>query len=508
MAEKYLIGIDSGTQSTRVIIFNSKGKQICAGKASHPALMVEQPGYAVHDYDDLFNGLCQACEDLFEKFDGDPNDIVGIGLSGQRGTTFLIDKNNEQLCRPISWMDLRWRENEANIKPLQEGDDPWPYYLANYSRMTWLKRNQPEIAKRVHKYLSAPGYMGYQLFGDYVDSLANNLGMPIDRENWQLYDDDSVYQQMALRKDQLPRYVKPGQIMGYISPEAAKKTGLPEGCPVIACAGDKQCEVLGSGSIHEGQAYITLGTLSGLDIVGEKYIPDAYKKLKYRTYLAAVPGTYHAEAAISKGFWLVSWFRDNLGEGLEEKAKKLGMDVETYLDSEALKIAAGSEGLITIPDWKSNWDKPAAKGMFIGFDHRHCRAHMFRSLVEGIVMQLKLNTEQMCKDTGKKIKELRVGGGGSKSAVAIQAIADIFGIPVRKSKEAETCSLGCAMSAAVGSGIYANFDEAVEAMEQKSEIFEPIAKNQKMYELLIEKVFTQCYLINEELLKNIAEITG
>lgn len=508
MDKKYVVGIDSGTQSTRVIIFDTRGQKVCMGIAAHPPLIAEKAGYAVHDYDDLWNGLCHACDDLFSKFEGDVHEIAAIGLSGQRGTTFFVGEDNRQLCRPISWMDLRWRENASHLPPSTEAMDPWCDYLRNYSRMNWMKTNSPELAGKIHKYLTAPGYMGYQLFGGYVDTLANNLGMPVDREQWALYEDDEVFEKMGLKRSQLARFVEPGQVMGHVTAEAAALTGFPEGCPVVACAGDKQCEVLGSGSISDGQAYITLGTLSGLDIVGEKYIPDAYKKLKHRTYLASVPGTWHAEAAISKGFWLVSWFRDNLAEGLDAKAEKLGMTIEAYLDREAESIPAGSEGLVTIPDWKSNWDKPAAKGMFIGFDHRHKRAHMFRSLIEGIVMQLKVSTDEMCGIIGKSITELRVGGGGSKSVTAVQTIADVFNIPVKKSVETETCSLGCAICAAVGAGIFPDFQQAVEAMGQQTETYTPIAEHHAVYQKLMDRVFSQCYTINEDLLKEIAKITA
>ncbi len=277
MDKKYVVGIDSGTQSTRVIIFDTRGQKVCMGTAAHPPLIAEKAGYAVHDYDDLWNGLCHACDDLFSKFKGDVHEIAAIGLSGQR-VTFLSERITASFAGPSAGWICGWRENAGHLPPSTEEMDPWCDYLRNYSRMNWMKTNSPVLAGKIHKYLTAPGYMGYQLFGGYVDTLANNLGMPVDREQWALYEDDEVFEKMGLKRSQLARFVEPGQVMGHITAEAAALTGFPEGCPVVACAGDKQCEVLGSGSISDGQAYITLGTLSGLDIVGEKYIPDAYPK--------------------------------------------------------------------------------------------------------------------------------------------------------------------------------------------------------------------------------------
>lgn len=235
-----------------------------------------------------------------------------------------------------------------------------------------------------------------------------------------------------------------------------------------------------------------------------KYIADEYKVTKHRTYTAAVPGFWNAEAVSPRGFWLISWFRDNFAKNLNKDNPK--KTIEQLLDEEAIHISPGAEGLITIPDWKSTWDKPYAKGIFMGFDMRHGRAHMFRSLLEGIMMQLKIGTDDMCHSTNREIKELRVGGGGSKSYVAVQAIADIFNLSVKKSEEPETCSLGAAICAAVGAGCFPDFYAAAKAMGQNHTEFLPSTENHKLYQELMEEIVNPYYKINEQLLKKLQQI--
>lgn len=506
MKDEFMIGIDSGTQSTRAILFDLKGQKVAVGRAKHPGLITDEDGLTVHDYDDVYQGLCDACKDLFRNYTGSPSAIKGIGIASQRATVFFLDKERKQLCRPISWMDRSWRENEKYLTSAEKPQDPWKYFLMNYSRMNWMKRNRPKLFEQVDKYLTTAGYLNYRLTGNLTDTLGNNLGMPVDRENWCLYEDETLFRGMSLERSQIADFIKPGDVVGLISKKAAKETGLPEGCPVVAGAGDKQCEILGSGTLYKGQAYITLGTMTGLNLVDDQYIPDEYQITKHRTYTAAAPGCWNAEASSPRGFWLVSWFRDNFAGDLKNVSGK--ESIEAVLDREASKIPAGAEGLLTVPDWKSTWDKPYAKGAFIGFDMKHNRPHVFRSLLEGIMMQLKISTDEMCQDTGRKITEIRTGGGGSNSRVAVQAIADVFHIPVRKSEEAETCSLGAAICAAAGTGYFDTIFDAAKEMGGNYTEYLPSEKNHEKYTDLIEKVLKPYYQTNEELLKNLAEISS
>jgi sugar (pentulose or hexulose) kinase len=507
MSERYVIGIDSGTQSTRVILYDSRGNQIARGSADHPKLLSPHQGWAEHGALDLWAALRAASADLFAKFKGDVKDIAAIGLSSQGACFLALDKAGEIICNPISWLDERWRMNVPALGQITNDiADPlyklfWPYY----SKANWLKFNNPEVYGRAVKYLGISGYLGYKLTGGFYESISNSMGWPYDIINWKAFDGDAEIESVGMRRDQIAEPVPAGTVIGKITPEAAAATGLPEGCPVAIAARDKQCELLGAGAVKHGQAYITLGTLSGLDIVCGEYKPAP--DFSYITYLSAFHKLYNYESMANRGFLLVSWFRDNLGDGLKAAAKEAGISVEALLDREAEAIPAGSEGLVVLPDWTSSALHPSGKGIYLGFDDRHKRGHMFRSLVEGIIIQIKLGTAKMADYLGLSIDELYIGGGGSKSNFTAQIISDVFNVPVNRTRESENCSLGAAMCGAVGAGLYPGLPAAIEGMGKNYDKFLPNRENHRLYESLSRDVIEKLYPALEGILKDLIELT-
>lgn len=508
MAGKYVLGIDSGTQSTRVSIFDEQGNRIAIGSASHPATTSPHLGWHEHGTNDLWPALCAAANDAFVKFDGDKADIAGIGLSSQRICVNIIDENNDLLYNPISWMDGRWKMNYASMGALPDDiENPmYKHFLAYYSVANWMKFNAPEIYEKAYKYLNVAGFLGAKLTGEYRDSISNNIGWPYDEIKWEGFMPDRYIEVMGLRKDQLADVVWPGSLIGSITAVAAAATGLPEGCPVYASGGDKQCELLGAGIVKHGQAYITLGTLSGVDMVGDNYTPSP--TFSYMTYLACYPRKYNFEASLGKGFWLISWFRENFGQDLKLEAAEKGVAIEAMLDKEAEAIPAGAEGLVALPDWSPGSARPHSKGMFVGFDDRHTRAHVYKALMEGIIMEIKAKSDAMEAGLGMPITELYIGGGGSKSNLCSQTIADVFNVPVHRSHEPENSSLGAAMCAAVGSGLYASFDDAIGGMVKKFDTFLPDPDNHQLYSQLRSEVLDKLYPCLEDVMKRLGELAG
>ncbi|MDR1894184.1 MAG: hypothetical protein LBQ61_05750 [Spirochaetales bacterium] len=508
MSEKYVIGIDSGTQSTRVILYDSKGNRVARGAAEHPKLLAPHQGWAEHGADDLWGALKAASKDMFAHYKGKVEDIAAIGVSSQRAVFTALDKGGNLLCNPISWMDERWRMNIPSLGAV-ENDSPDPFYKLfwpYYSKANWLKFNNPAAYEKAVKFLGATGYLGYKLTGEFAESISNSFGLPYDVINWTAFPGDTEIEAMGMRRDQVAPPVSAGTVIGKVSREAAAATGLPEGVPVVMAAGDKQCELLGAGAVKHGQAYITLGTLSGLDIVFDQYKPAP--DFSYTTYLSAVPKLYNYESMVSKGFWLVSWFRDNLGDSLKAAAADAGLSIEALLDREAETIPAGSEGLVVLPDWSPTALHPAGKGIYLGFDDRHHRGHMFRALVEGIMIQIKLGTSKMTEYLGVPINELYIGGGGSKSNFTAQIIADLFNVPVNRTKESENCSLGVAMCAAAGAGIYPDLQAALSGMGKNYDRFLPNQANHELYKALSEKVIEKLYPSLEGILKDLIELTA
>ena len=184
MNEQYVVGIDSGTQSTRVIIFNSAGEQICEGIAKHPALIAEKQGWAEHGAWDVWSALCEASKQAFARFEGNQADVVGIGLSSQRGTTMAVDATGTPIHRPISWLDTRLA---IGIDPMPEVTDPFYQFLRLYSKPNWMRLHEPEVFQNTYKFLTVSGFLAYRLVGRYVDTISNQAGAwPVDRRKLEI----------------------------------------------------------------------------------------------------------------------------------------------------------------------------------------------------------------------------------------------------------------------------------------------------------------------------------
>lgn len=350
---KYVIGIDGGTQSTKVGIYDLKGNLVCEEKVSLRPLYVPDADTAEHPDDDLWDSLITASRRLMQKFEGGKENIIGIGLGSIRCCRTYLKKDGTLAYPVINWMDKRL------AKPYQ--------------------KDIPEMA-----YLSTTtGYLTVRMTGEFKDTAANYEGVygPFDKKKWDWSDNPADYEPYNITRENLFDLVMPGDILGYVTKEASEATLLPEGCPVIATANDKAAEGLGAGIRDDGSCLVSLGTYIGGMVRGKEYTDTS---VDYWSNLSAIPHEYLYETSVGirRGMWSVSWFKELLGEPMEEKAASLGVSVEELLEEEAKQVAPGSEGLITVGEFLAPNNMPYRKAMFIGFDGRHKRAHLYRSILE------------------------------------------------------------------------------------------------------------------------------
>ncbi len=461
MANEYVVGLDVGTQSTRVIIFDKAGKVVSNGSRQHQPHMIRQPGWAEHPMGDLWNAFTGACRDAIKDFSGELSEIKAFGLSTQRCTRVFVNNEGELIQPIMSWLDIR------TLVPHQPGPD--------YEGM--------------YKMLTNSGYYCYRLTGEYADTYGNLSGIiyPFSQETHDWLKDPEEFKKYNLTADQLPTLKAPGEVLGHLTAQAAFETGLPEGLPVIAAAGDKQVEVLGAGAINEGQAYITCGTYVGFILVGKQYLEDP----SLGCYIAPHPGVFHYEGyGVRRGFWNISWFARNFGAITKNIMENRGISCEAALDLMAEQIPVGCEGLMFAPDFvPPSAEYRYRRGGFFGLDGSHTAAHMYRAVLEGIALSLKMNTDWMLNNIKKDVTEIRIGGGGSKSTVCMQIFADVFGLPVVRTTNPESCALGAAIDAAVGCGMYDSFESAVDGMVHIRDTFEPYPDRHKFYSELQEEVY-------------------
>lgn len=474
MNKKYLMGIDEGSQSAKITIFDIEGNIVCEGKAPLRPYNLPKPGYVEHPDDDWWDAICKASKNCMAKFEGDPKDIVGIGLCTIRCCRAYL-KEDGSLAQPaLSWMDIRLSQ---------------PYTHEN-----------PDV-----KYIVASsGYITYRLTGEKKDTIANyEYGWPVDVDNWKWSDNPEAYKATGMPKEMLFDLVMPGDILGYVTEEAAKATGLPAGVPVVATSNDKAVEGLGTGCMGDSTVCISLGTYTSAMMEGKENLKGtSYAWPKF----SCMPNKYLYDSnGIRRGMWTVSWYRDILGEGYAKLAEEKGMSPEEALGLEAEKVSVGSDGLMTVLNWLANVDARYQKGIMIGFDGRHTRGHIYRSILEAVAMTMKGHVSDMCNEVGTTIEKLIITGGGSNSDLFMQIFADVFNIPVVRNEVNGAAGLGSAICAAVAANVYDSFESAVEHMVRIKDTFTPIAENAEIYSKMIP-VYSEITKYTDPILKKSYEI--
>ena len=511
-----LLAIDNGTQSLKALIFDLEGQLLVKERVLFRPYFSEQPTWAEQDPDVFWQALCRACQGLWRQNHSYRDRIAGMAITTQRGTVINVDETGNPLRPAMLWLDQRKTYGLHPVGGLWGGIfriaglGATVAYLQAESEANWINTYQPEIWQKTHKYLLLSGYLTYKLIGKFVDSVGCQVGyIPFDykRLRWAAWWNWKWKVLSRIDPSLMPELIPPGQILGTISTEAAKETGIPKGLPLVAAAADKACEVIGSGSLESSIGCLSYGTTATINVTHKKYVEPIPL---IPPYPAAVPGYHTVEVQVFRGYWMVNWFKEEFGYLETRQAAELGLAPEELFDKLVDGIPPGSMGLMLQPYWTPGLKTPGpeAKGAIIGFGDVHTRAHLYRSILEGLAYALKEGKERIEKRSRTPITSLRVSGGGSQSRHALQLTADIFGLPTAKPHLYETSGLGAAIDAAVGLELHPDFKTAVKAMTRVGEVFEPDQGNQRLYEALYHDVYKKMYKRLKPLYKRIREITG
>ncbi len=515
MARDLLLAIDHGTQSVRALLFDLQGTLLARSRIPIEPYVASQPGWAEQDPQVYWQAVCAACQQLWQLPAVDKNAIAGVALTTQRGTVVNVDAQGHPLRPAIVWLDQR---RTFGLKPVGglwglafalTGMTETVAYLQAEAECNWIRTYQPEIWQQTHKYLFLSGYLTYRLTGRYVDSVGCQVGyVPFDyrRLRWSGRS-DWKWQAVPMSERMLPELVPPTGLLGEISAEAAEATGLPKGLPLIAAAADKACEVIGSGSLTPDVACLSYGTTATLNTTHSRYL-EIIPLIP--PYPAAVPGFYSLETQIYRGYWMVSWFKREFGHPEERLAEEMGIETEELFDELVNTVPPGTLGLMLQPYWSPGLKVPGpeAKGAVIGFGDVHTRAHLYRSILEGLAYSLREGAERTMQRSRVPIRSLRVAGGGSQSRAAVQLTADIFGLPTATPHVYEASGLGAAIVLSVGLGLHGSFEQAVCAMTRLGQTFEPNPEHHRIYDALYRRVYSKLYERLKPLYEEIRDITG
>lgn len=496
---------DVGTQSTRALLFDKKGNLIKKIKVDEDLYISQQDNYAEKACSESWDGICESSRLLRESVGEEVwSNIIAVSVTTVRSTLAFLDKYYKPTRNYIIWLDKR----EVNCPDKLPLKNRLAYKLVGMAEVVrvnrktccanWVRINQPDVWAKTDKVVMISAYFNYKLTGRLADSTASQAArIPYDYKKRRWMTAKSMnYPIFGCEISKMCELVQPGERIGYITKQTAKDIGLPVGLPVIASGADKSCETIGAGCFDNDAASLSFGTAATIQITTRKYVePENFLP----AFTCLVPNRYNPEVQMYRGFWMVSWFKEQFAKAESERAQKSSLEVEKVLDAMLDSVPVGCSGLMLQPFWGPGLSTPEAKGTIIGFSDEHTRIYLYRAIIEGLGYSLLEGLERLEKRSKMKFQRLAVSGGGSQSDIVCQIMADIFGRELFRVQTYETSGLGAAMAVFMGMKEFDSWDKARDEMVHREKFFYPNLANTAKY----KELYTRCY---KKMYKNLKPI--
>jgi xylulokinase len=458
---KFLLGLDISTTGAKALLIDSAGAVI--GSATSPLhLSTPRPLWSEQDPADWWAGMAASIRRLLAEQGVAGADIAAVGLTGQMHGLVLLDAGGAVLRPAILWNDQRtgpqcdaMRQRLGRERLIRiTGNDALPGFTA--PKVLWVQQNEPRVYAQARHILLPKDYIRFKLTGDYAMDKADGAGtilFDLQARNWS----PDVLAALEIPAEWLPPTFEGPEVTGVISEAAAAETGLRAGTPVVGGGGDQAAQAVGVGAVQAGVIALTLGT-SGVVFATT---PSALVQPEGRlhAFCHAVPGRWHFMGVMLSAAGSLQWYRDALAPGAPFDD----------LVAEAAGIPAGSEGLLFLPyltGERTPHPDPLARGAWVGLTIRHSRPHLTRAVLEGVAFGIK-DSFTLIQDAGLgRIEQVRVSGGGARSALWRQIMADVLGVELVTVNTTEGAAYGAALLAAVGAGLYGTVEEACSATIQ------------------------------------------
>jgi len=497
----HLVGIDIGTTGAKSVLINERGKVLASDLQEYP-LSLPQAGWAEQDPEHWVEATIRSLQNLLAKSKVTPASIAGLSFSGQMHGLVCLDKDGQVLRPAILWCDTRTTEECRRIEKAVGGREKLIKLVSNPAlegftlpKLMWVKRHEPEVFRRTRMVLLPKDYVRYRLTGTYGMDLSDASGtlmLDVARRRWS----GEVLRALKLRDDILPALGESSGVAGGLTAEAAGATGLPQGLPVIYGGADNTCAAIGNGVVREGIVAVSIGT-SGT-VIAPTGAPKRDRQGRVHTFYHSVPNTWYVMGVMQAAGLSLKWLRDNFG-GLERAmATQTGVDAYEYLSAGAAELPAGAEGLIWLPYLNGERTPHLdanARGVLFGLTARHTRAHVVRAMMEGVAYGLRDSLE-IIRGMKVPVNEIRLTGGGGRSKLWRQIVADVFNEPISTINVEEGPAFGAALIAGVGTGVFPDFD-ATEKIIRVTDIVKPNGDSSAVYE--------RQYPLFQRLYKNLRE---
>jgi len=498
--EKYVIGIDIGTSSAKGCLFTPEGR-IVANFSVKYRVLVPNPGWREQRADWWWDATREILLNLARAAKLTKENLVGIAITHQRLSFVPVNKEMKPIGNAILWNDTRcvneieYAKKVIGDKEIFKKTGTAPGYWTIY-KILWLKNNRPDIYKTAYKFVLVPDYICYKLTGKLVTTQsAAILTGALDVRNPNRWQSDILDALGIDRRLMVDEILPSCKIIGEITSEAARKTSIPKGVPVITAAGDQPCGTLGAGLTKSDQVGVNGGTSCTSEVIAES-LPKLEDPSNY--YLEISPtGKYLLETTIpSGGSSLMNWFKENFGAALIEEAMNKGKDVWSYIYSRADLSPPGSLGMLLIPYFNGAgppyWDFDTG-GIIVGVTLDTRDVHFVRAIIEGLAFEVRRHIMLLESGCSGRIKELLMYGGSSRSDTWNKIFSDVTNLIVKVSETPETTALGAAICAAVGGGLYTTVEEAVTNMVRWRQRYEPNPEVSQLYKEIFQHYYLPLY---------------
>ena len=481
-----LIGVDLGTSGTKTVLFDENGTVLASATVEYP-LYQPKNGYAEQEPDDWWNATVETIRAVLVKSGIDKTEVKSIGLSGQMHGLVMLDKEGKVIRRSIIWADQR-TSAECDEITAKVGKERLIEITANpaltgftASKILWVRNHEPENYERCAHILLPKDYVRFRLTGEFATEVSDASGMQLlDVPNrcWS----SEVLEKLEIDSSLLARVYESPEITGKISCEAAKATGLSEQTLVVGGAGDNAAAAVGTGVVHDGKAFTTIGT-SGVVFAHTSEI-SIDPKGRVHTFCCAVPGAWHVMGVTQAAGLSLKWFRDQFCSGEIETAKQLGIDPYVLMDKEAETVPIGANRLLYLPylmGERTPHLDPNCRGAFVGLSAIHTRRDMLRAVMEGVSYSLR-DCMEILKEMGVSAEDMMACGGGGSSPLWRKMLADLYGCPVKTTDSKEGPAPGVAILAGVGAGIHSSVEEGCDVLIHTDKVQFPEAERTAEYD--------------------------
>jgi len=482
----YYLGIDVGTSGTKALVMDVRGRVLATATGEH-RISAPKPAWSEQDPRDWWRATVKAVRAAIASSGIDGSAVAGIGLSGQMHGLVCLGEGPDPLRPAIIWNDQRTAAEAEQIESAAGGKRGLIKLVGNVAmtsftltKLLWVRKHEPRVYEKIRHVLLPKDYVRYRLTGECagdVSDMSGTLLLDPRKRDWS----GAALKLFAVDRDILPPVYESHEVTGEVAARVGARLGVAAGTPVVAGAGDQPAGAVGNGIVRAGLVSATMGTSGVVFVHSPKYVTDPDGRVQ--TFCSAVAGQYCMFGCVLSAGGSFQWLRDTLGG--EEVAAAAARDIDPYelLTRAAAKAPLGCEGLFWLPyltGERTPHADPFARAGWVGITARTGRNELVRSVMEGATFAM-TDIVTIFRGRGIRPREIRLSGGGARSAFWRQIQADIYGATCATVRTEEGPAYGAAILAAVGTGRFKSVPEACQAIVKVTRTVRPAAAARKAY---------------------------